>query len=182
MSAFYTPESYTVRGSIGYLIRRARNLMSARVEHEFDAKQITFVQWILLMQLRDGLASTAAELSRDMCHDSGALTRVIDNLEQRGLIERRRAVTDRRVVELKLTDAGIAMVNSLVPTVVGLLNASLAGFSDDEARDFTRLLNKFVDNVAAANVAAGNVAAGNVAAGNVAAENMADAKELELLA
>lgn len=162
MGSFYTSETYTVRGSIGYLIRRARNLMTARVEHEFDAKQITFVQWIILMQLRDGLVSTAAELSRDMCHDSGALTRVIDHLEQRGLIERRRALTDRRVVELKLTDAGLAMVNSLVPTVVSLLNASLAGLTHDEVQDFTRLLNKFIDNIAA--------------------ENLADAKELELLA
>jgi DNA-binding MarR family transcriptional regulator len=162
MSSFYTPETYTVRGSIGYLIRQARNLMTARVEREFDAKQITFVQWIILMHLRDGLASTAAELSRDMCHDSGALTRVIDHLEQRGLIERRRAVTDRRVVELKLTDAGLAMVNSLVPTVVCLLNASLAGFTQDEAQDFTRLLNKFIHNIAA--------------------ESLADAQELELLA
>jgi len=162
MAGFYTPETYTVRGSVGYLIRRARNLMTTRVEREFHAKQITFVQWVLLMQLRDGLASAAAELSRDMCHDSGALTRVIDQLEQRGYIERRRAVTDRRVVELKLTDAGLATVNSLVPTVVGLLNASLTGFSHDEARDFTRLLNKFITNISA--------------------DGTSDAKELELLA
>jgi DNA-binding MarR family transcriptional regulator len=162
MTGFYTPETYTVRGSIGYLIRRARNLMTARVEREFDAKQVTFVQWIILMHLRDGLASTAAELSRDMCHDSGALTRVIDNLEQRGLIERRRAVIDRRVVELTLTDAGLATVNALVPTVVGLLNGSLAGFTHEEAADFTRLLKKFIDNISA--------------------DSAVEAKELELLA
>ncbi|HTJ62478.1 MAG TPA: MarR family transcriptional regulator, partial [Alphaproteobacteria bacterium] len=101
------------------------------------------------MHLRDGLATTAAELSRDMCHDSGALTRVIDQLEQRGLIERRRALVDRRVVELTLTEAGLATVNALVPTVVGLLNGSLAGFTHDEAADFTRLLKKFINNISA---------------------------------
>lgn len=149
MNGFYSSETYTVRSSIGYLIRRARNLMTARVEREFDAKQVTFVQWIILMHLRDGLATTAAELSRDMCHDSGALTRVIDQLEQRGLIERRRALVDRRVVELTLTEAGLATVNALVPTVVGLLNGSLAGFTHDEAADFTRLLKKFINNISA---------------------------------
>lgn len=149
MSSFYSPETYTVRGSIGYLIRRARNLMTIRVEREFETRQVTFVQWIVLMHLRDGLANTAAELSRDMCHDSGALARVVDQLEQRGLIERQRARDDRRVVELKLTPAGLATVNTLVPTVVGLLNGALAGFTDEEARTFTRLLSKFIDNVSA---------------------------------
>jgi DNA-binding MarR family transcriptional regulator len=149
MGDFYTPETYTVRGSVGYLLRRARNLMTARVEAEFDRHEVTFVQWIVLMQLRDELASTSAELARDMCHDSGALTRVLDQLEQRGLIERRRNRADRRTVELSLTPAGLAMVNSLVPTVVGLLNGALAGFTHDEARTFTRLLNKFIDGVSA---------------------------------
>jgi DNA-binding MarR family transcriptional regulator len=149
MADFYTPETYTVRGSVGYLIRRARNLMTARVEAEFNAHEVTFVQWIVLMQLRDGLASTSAELARDMCHDSGALTRVLDQLEQRGLIERHRNRADRRTVELILTDAGLATVNSLVPTVVGLLNGALADFTPDEARTFTRLLNKFIDGVSA---------------------------------
>jgi DNA-binding MarR family transcriptional regulator len=149
MGDFYTPENYTVRGSVGYLIRRARNLMTSRVEAEFDQHEVTFVQWIVLMQLRDGMASTAAELARDMCHDSGALTRVVDQLEQRGLIERRRNRADRRTVELTLTDAGLATVNALVPAVVGLLNGALADFTEDEARTFTRLLNKFIAGVSA---------------------------------
>ncbi len=149
MADFYIPETYTVRGSVGYLIRRARNMMTARVEAEFDRRAVTFVQWIVLMQLRDGLASTAAEMSRDMCHDSGALTRVLDQLEQRALIERRRNRADRRTVEIGITPAGVAMANSLVPTVVDLLNGALAGFTQDEAETFTRLLNKFIDGVSA---------------------------------
>ncbi len=149
MADFYTSGTYTVRGSIGYLIRRARNLMTARVEAEFDRRAVTFVQWIVLMQLRDGLASTAAEISRDMCHDSGALTRVLDQLEQRGLIERRRNRADRRTVEIGITPDGLTMVNSLVPTVVGLLNGALTEFTQDEAETFTRLLKKFIDGVTA---------------------------------
>jgi len=152
MGDFYTLETYTARGSIGYLIRRARNLITARVEAEFDRHEITFVQWIVLMQLRDGLANTAAELSRDMCHDSGALTRVVDQLEQRGLIVRQRSLGDRRTVELMLTDAGVAAVNTLVPTVIGLLNRALADFTEDEAQTLTRLLNKLIDGVSAETV------------------------------
>jgi DNA-binding MarR family transcriptional regulator len=147
MLSFYNPKTYKARDSIGYLVRRAGNLMTTRVEEAFAHNEITFAQWMVLMKLRDGLANTAAEIARDMCHDSGALTRVIDHLAQRGFVERQRSLTDRRTVELKLTDAGLKTVNGLVPTVVGLLNMALADFTHDEASTLTRLLKKLIDGV-----------------------------------
>jgi DNA-binding MarR family transcriptional regulator len=146
---FYTSETYGVRDSIGYLVRRASSLLTGHVEDAFAEHDITFAQWLVMMYLRDGLATTAAEIARGMCHDSGALTRVVDQLAGRGLIERHRSIEDRRIVELKLTDAGIATVNGLVPTVVGLLNAALSDFTTEEAATLTRLLTKLVNHVSA---------------------------------
>ena len=147
MSSIYNPETYKARDSVGYLVRRAGNLMTTRVEAAFADQQITFSQWMVLMKLRDGLASTAAEIARDMCHDSGALTRVIDQLSQRGLIERERSKADRRTIELKLTEMGLKTVNDLVPTVVGLLNLAMTSFTVEEAGTLNRLLNKLIDGV-----------------------------------
>ncbi len=138
-----------MRGSIGYLVRRAGNLMTGRVEAVFSKHEITFAQWLVLMNLRDGMASTAAEIARGMCHDTGALTRVIDQLAGRGLIERHRSIEDRRTVELKLTDEGLRTVNALVPTVVCLLNTALSDFTQEEAQTLTRLLEKLVDGISA---------------------------------
>ena len=149
MLKFYKSETYGVRGSIGYLVRRAGNLMTGRVEAVFSKHEITFAQWLVLMNLRDGMASTAAGIARGMCHDTGALTRVIDQLAGRGLIERHRSAEDRRTVELKLTDEGLRMVNSLVPTVVGMLNMALSDFTQEEAQTLTRLLDKLVDGISA---------------------------------
>jgi DNA-binding MarR family transcriptional regulator len=147
MSSFYDPKTYRSRDSIGYLVRRAGNLMTTRVEAAFADHEITFAQWLVLMKLRDGLATTAAEISRDMCHDSGALTRVIDQLAQRGLLERQRSKEDRRTIILSLTERGLETVNGLVPTVVGLLNMALVDFTDEEASTLTRLLSKLIDGV-----------------------------------
>jgi DNA-binding MarR family transcriptional regulator len=149
MSSFYTAKTYTARDSVGYLVRRAGNLMTTRVEAAFAHNEITFAQWLVLMKLRDGLATTAAEIARDMCHDSGALTRVIDQLAQRGLIERTRGQEDRRTIALALTKEGLRTVNALVPTVVDLLNMALAGFTAEEAATLNLLLNKLIDGVAA---------------------------------
>ncbi len=146
--SYYSPDTYTACNSIGYLIRRARNLLTASIEAAFAPHEITFVQWTVLMYLRDKLGNTAAEISRDMCHDSGALTRVLDQLAQRGFIERQRSLTDRRVVTLHLTEAGRRMVESLIPMVTGPLNTALAGFTRAEADTLTRLLVKFVDGIA----------------------------------
>ncbi len=149
MSPFYNPKTYKARDSVGYLVRRAGNLMTTRVEAVFADYEITFAQWLVLMKLRDGLATTAAEIARDMCHDSGALTRIIDQLAQRGLIERQRGQEDRRTITLTLTERGLETVNGLVPTVVGLLNMALVDFTDDEASTLNRLLNKLIDGVSA---------------------------------
>ena|SRR5579859_721710 len=140
----YSPATYRARSSIGYLVKRAGGLMVSRIEAVFASHEITFVQWLVLMYLRDGLATTAAELCRELCHDSGALTRVIDQLSDRGYIERRRSTEDRRVVELFLTDTGRKTVESLVPLVVDNLNLVLNGFSSAEVETLTKLLTKLV--------------------------------------
>jgi DNA-binding MarR family transcriptional regulator len=145
----YSAATYKVRTSIGYLVRRASNLMAPRIEATFARHEITFVQWLVLMHLRDGLARTSAEICRELCHDSGALTRVLDALSDRGFIERRRSTEDRRVVELYLTDDGRRTVESLIPSVVGCLNSALEVFSADEVQTLTRLLTKLVDSLPA---------------------------------
>lgn len=141
---YYSAATYKARSSIGYLVRRANNLLMPKVETAFMEHEVTFTQWVIMMYLRDGLATTAAGICRDIFHDSGALTRAIDQLEQRGFIERRRSKQDRRTVELILTPAGSRIVESLVPLVVGCLNRALAGFSRDEIDTLSRLLTKLV--------------------------------------
>ncbi len=66
-------------------------LITGRIEALFVEEDVSFVQWVILMNLRDGLRMTSAELCQHLCHDSGALTRVIDQMEERGLIRRKRS-------------------------------------------------------------------------------------------
>lgn len=140
----YQAKSYRARNSIGYLVRRAAALNRAHLETKFQRHEMTFVQWVTLMLVRDGIAVTPGELCRELRHDSGALTRVLDVLESRGLLTRERSQTDRRVVELRLTAHGRRTIDALLPIGVKCLNSSLEVFTRAEVETLTNLLQRFV--------------------------------------
>jgi DNA-binding MarR family transcriptional regulator len=140
----YSADSFHLQDSIGYLVKRTQHLMRDRIEAVFATQGISFQQWIVLMHLRDGLASTTAGLCQELRHDSGAMTRLIDQLDERGFIERQRQSTDRRVVNLALTSSGRKMVESLVPLTVDALNGALAGFTKADVQQLKSLLHRII--------------------------------------
>jgi DNA-binding MarR family transcriptional regulator len=147
----YSTDSFHLQDSIGYLVKRAQRLMHDRIEAAFASQGITFQHWVVLMHLRDGLATTTAGLCQEIRHDSGAMTRLIDQLEERGFIERRRQETDRRIVDLALTSAGRKMVESLIPLAVETLNGALAGFTKTDVQQLQGLLRRIITRVAELN-------------------------------
>ena len=143
----YRADTYRARSSIGYLVKRTHSMMLSIMETAFAEHGFTFMQWIVLIHARDRMSLTASAICREFGHDSGALTRVIDQLVARKLIERRRSKTDRRASELRLTAAGRKTVETQIPLVVDKLNFALADFSRAEFAELTRLLVKLVDRL-----------------------------------
>jgi DNA-binding MarR family transcriptional regulator len=141
---YYRVESYGVRNSVGYLVKRAHGLCLDLLEPKMAEHGLTFVQFALMMMLRDNIALNPKDICISLRHDSGALTRVIDQLEARSFVERRRSVEDRRAIELHLTEAGQGALREVVPLVVDNLNEVLSGFSHAEVEELLRLLNKLV--------------------------------------
>ena len=140
----YHPKTYSVRNSVGYLIKRAYALMLDSLEPAFAAHGFTYMQYVVLMQLRSGEAVNQRDFCRTYRHDSGAFPRVIDQLAERGLVERERSAEDRRKVNLHLTPAGLATCEELIPLVVEKLNAAVADFSRAELDEMGRLVGKFI--------------------------------------
>jgi DNA-binding MarR family transcriptional regulator len=140
---FYTAETYTARGSVGYLLRRAKTLMLDAFEAAIAERGFTFTQYIVLAWLREGIATTAKDICTELSHDSGALARVIDQLAERGLVERTRDIEDRRKVELRLTDLGRQSIEAVIPAVVDVMNWTISDFTHEETVELLRLLMKF---------------------------------------
>ena len=138
----YQVATYKAQSSVGYLMKRAHSLMMDTMEPLFEEHGFSFVQYVILSWLRDGIAVNPKDICIQYRHDSGALTRVIDQLAERGLLERVRRDRDRRKVELQLTPAGRDAIESLIPLVVDKLNLALTDFSETEVQEFLRLLIK----------------------------------------
>lgn len=145
--AFYNVENFEARRSIGYLVRRLHNLIVPRAEALFADADFTFSQWVVLMAVRDGIATTCGGIARHMDHDTGAITRLVDQLEERGLLARRRSTTDRRVVHLEITPAGKALTKSLMPRLIGFWNEVLEGFSPEESAQLIALLTRLLARI-----------------------------------
>jgi DNA-binding MarR family transcriptional regulator len=144
MRPFYRVSDYGMKNSVGYLIRRTANLALPQLEEMFADDELTFSQWTVLMALREWQASTSAEIARNICHDAGSLTRILDQLERRGLIARLRSDTDRRVVMLTLTPRGAELVERLMAKVVDFWNSLLGDFSHGEIKTLIKLMTRLV--------------------------------------
>ncbi|MGA7813518.1 MarR family winged helix-turn-helix transcriptional regulator, partial [Caballeronia sp.] len=102
----YTPETFTLTRSIGFLLTKARNLITGEMDAALKHLDITGPQMGILFAMQRGMASTPFELSKMLSVDTGLMTRMLDKLETKGLLERSRSVDDRRVVNLALTKKG----------------------------------------------------------------------------
>jgi len=138
----YKVATYKAQMSVGYLVKRAHSLMLDIMEPVIEQRGFSFVQYVVMSALRDGIAMNPKMICMQFRHDSGALTRIIDQLAERGLLERVRRDRDRRKVELQLTPAGRETIESLIPLVVAKLNEVLTDFSKDEVQELLRLLVK----------------------------------------
>lgn len=78
--------------------------------------------------------------------DTGAITRMLDRLVAKGVVERTRIPEDRRVVKLALTESGHALTDQILPIVAHALNLHLQGFSADETRMLLALLKRMICN------------------------------------
>jgi DNA-binding MarR family transcriptional regulator len=114
MSPTAAPHSQGDLLSLSYLMKRVHSLMADVVEPALMDRGFTYVQYVVLSRVRRGIAVTSKDIATQLRYNSGALSRVTDQLVHRGLLVRVRRNHDRRKVELQLTPrlAAPSMVSS----------------------------------------------------------------------
>ena len=95
----------------------------------------------MFLLLRQGEA-TAGALARAADLNPASVTAMVDQLQHRGLVERRRHAEDRRVCLVALTRTGQAVVSAQEERTAARLHGLLQGISDEELRAATRVLDR----------------------------------------
>ncbi len=132
--------------AIGPLIGRVRSVMLSKLDAELQPFGMTGMQFAILKNVAEGAAETAADLCRLMHYDTGSMTRMVDRLEEKGLIRRERSKDDRRVVSLRITGVGRTVLPRLRDSAVSVIQRMLAGFSAAEVNDLQVLLGRMIEN------------------------------------
>lgn len=132
--------------SVGYLMARARASLLAGLDAELAPFGLNAMQYAVLKHLADGNARTAADLCRHMYYDTGSMTRILDRLEEKGLLRRERCRDDRRVVFLRVAPAGRAQLPRLRAAGSRVLEDHLAGFGAAEVENLRSYLGRMIEN------------------------------------
>ena len=142
---YYTLETLEAGNSIGFLVKRCGVLMTQIAERRFESTSVSFIQWMALMRLCGQAGHmSATQLSRELGYDMGALTRLVDELERRGLVRRERSRRDRRAVEIAVTAAGRRQAEGAKRVIVELLNELVESYSDAEIATLIDLMQRML--------------------------------------
>jgi DNA-binding MarR family transcriptional regulator len=142
----YTKDSFRLTQSVGFALNKARNILIMEMDAALKEIDISSQQMGILLSMTRNLAATPFELSKLLGIDTGLMTRMLDKLEEKGLLERSRSIEDRRVVNLALTEKGDAIAARIPEIAPEVLNARLKNFSKAEFEELRRLLNKFLED------------------------------------
>jgi DNA-binding MarR family transcriptional regulator len=155
MSAdIYELESFEPRKGVGHLIHRVKVELLSALDRELArdeqvaALEVSSAQFVILSTLSAGIAKSASDLCKGISYDAGAMTRMLDRLEEKGLLRRSRDPNDRRLVNLELTEKGISAMPRMREASLRVLNGFLQGFTKTEARQLEGFLTRMLENAA----------------------------------
>jgi DNA-binding MarR family transcriptional regulator len=135
-----------LRHGILRLINRVRVEIIDALDRELSVFDISAPQLFVLSSVAHGEAESAAGLCKTISYDPGAMTRMIDRLQQKGLVRRVPHPEDRRAMNLELTVAGKALFPQLVAVKDRVQAQFLRGFSEEDAKLIESLLYRMLAN------------------------------------
>jgi MarR family 2-MHQ and catechol resistance regulon transcriptional repressor len=123
-------------------LTRASDSFGARLADHGTCSDVTVSQFGVLEALHHLGPLRQGEISTKLLRSGGNITLVVDNLETRGLVQRTREATDRRVVSVSLTEAGEALIAELFPQHVCAIVEEMSVLTADEQETLGRLCRK----------------------------------------
>jgi DNA-binding MarR family transcriptional regulator len=133
--------------SLGFLLADSARLL----RREFDARAraigVTRPQWRVLIVLKRGEGINQGELADRLEVEAITVGRMVDRLQEAGLVERQADPADRRAWRLFLTQRSRALMEELGPVSDRMIADMLEGFTPTEREAFANYLERVRANL-----------------------------------
>jgi DNA-binding MarR family transcriptional regulator len=111
--------------------------------NEILGEDINRSEFFLLKYLQENEKAKVSTISKELNVTASHITTVADSLVKKGLIERERSTTDRRIVEMGLSDRGIELIQQLNEYKTNYLFSTMDELTNDDLQKLISLFNKF---------------------------------------
>lgn len=134
---------YTLEDQIGFLLRRA-NQRHLGIFNSHMGNELTAQQFAVLAKMHEVGETSQNELGRQTAMDQSTINGVIQRLMKRGLVDKCKSETDRRMLILRLTDAGEALFLSILPEAFEITEETFAPLGERDRKTLVRLLRQIL--------------------------------------
>jgi MarR family 2-MHQ and catechol resistance regulon transcriptional repressor len=143
MATHFKGDPHEVRALDAYIkLSRASGTLDARLATNLARLGLTTGQLGVMEALMHLGPLSQRELGRKLLRSGGNITTVIDNLERRKLVARKRNREDRRVVTVDLTSVGRRLIEKVFPVHARAVAQAMEALTAAEQEELGRLCRK----------------------------------------
>jgi len=130
--------------NIGFLLGKTNQIKDRFLDQSLVEEDITSSQVKVLFKLYYLNNQRSSDLSKSLNVDSGAITRMLDRLEKKHLIQRIADPDDRRSVLIQLTDNGHIVTSRAIPLAQAAIDNLTECLTSEEKQNLLDCLSKIV--------------------------------------
>lgn len=138
-----------IYSNYSFLLEKTNKKIKQYAKQQFRALgfDVTVDQWAVLKILFENSELSQVALAELTHKDTPTLTRILDLLGQKQLVERQHDAEDRRRVRVCLTELGKKTVAEMLPEVRKIRMHAWQHLTEDDFKQFVRILNTIYDNL-----------------------------------
>lgn len=130
----------------GHKVRRLQQISSAIFAEQLAAIDMTAVQLMALVVIRENPGIDATRLSAQIWYDRATIGEVIARLERKGLVMRQPGIRDRRTKQLEITATGNSTIESAMVGLELVQQRLLLPLDADEQALFLGMVDRIIDH------------------------------------
>ncbi|MEN8893339.1 MarR family winged helix-turn-helix transcriptional regulator [Planktotalea arctica] len=131
-----------------YLLAAASDAASAQFHAHVRKAGLRVPEWRVLACLNDQDGAMITHLAQIALVEQSRLTRIIVQMEERGLVQRANDPSDGRRVRIYLSDAGRSLITSVIPEARAHEQALLAQLGEDGGTALKQALHRLLETLA----------------------------------